>query len=236
MQSVGGPFGLIIAHPDDESMFFTPTILRLVKAGEKVFLLCLSSGDFNGLGHLRKHELVKACALLGIPEAREDISLVEHKLLSDGSKEPWPPEVVVPHVASFVTKHSVKTLLTFDNGGVSGHQDHIAVYSGVVQFLKEGAVAFAGEGSGVGSEKGTTGISVLVLVTTNLLRKYCGLLDLPWSWMSTQASHQGEFFGNFDVGTVWGAMAAHRSQFVWYRRLFIVFSRYAYVNTFVRLG
>ncbi|CAM9310224.1 unnamed protein product [Sphacelaria rigidula] len=30
-------------------------------------------------------------------------------------------------------------------------------------------------------------------------------------------------------------MAAHRSQFVWYRRLFVFFSRYAYVNTFKRI-
>jgi N-acetylglucosaminylphosphatidylinositol deacetylase len=27
------------------------------------------------------------------------------------------------------------------------------------------------------------------------------------------------------------AMAMHASQFVWYRRLFVVFSRYSYTNT-----
>jgi N-acetylglucosaminylphosphatidylinositol deacetylase len=31
------------------------------------------------------------------------------------------------------------------------------------------------------------------------------------------------------------AMSLHRSQWVWYRKLFVVFSRYAYVNSLRRL-
>jgi len=35
----------VIAHPDDECMFFAPTILALTRSGQyDVFLLCLSSG------------------------------------------------------------------------------------------------------------------------------------------------------------------------------------------------
>lgn len=34
----------------------------------------------------------------------------------------------------------------------------------------------------------------------------------------------------FDPLTVWKAMAAHYSQFVWYRRLSVLFSRYTYCN------
>jgi len=37
----------VIAHPDDECMFFAPTILALTRCGQyDVFLLCLSSGEF----------------------------------------------------------------------------------------------------------------------------------------------------------------------------------------------
>jgi N-acetylglucosaminylphosphatidylinositol deacetylase len=32
----------------------------------------------------------------------------------------------------------------------------------------------------------------------------------------------------------WRAMRAHRSQFVWYRRLHVLLSRYTYVNTLWR--
>jgi hypothetical protein len=31
-------------------------------------------------------------------------------------------------------------------------------------------------------------------------------------------------------------MMAHASQFVWYRRLFVIFSRYTYVNTLWEVG
>lgn len=33
----------------------------------------------------------------------------------------------------------------------------------------------------------------------------------------------------------WQAMAIHHSQFVWYRKLFVIFSRYAYMNTLFKL-
>ncbi|TKY59599.1 N-acetylglucosaminyl-phosphatidylinositol de-N-acetylase [Spatholobus suberectus] len=36
---------LVIAHPDDESMFFTPTINFLTSKGHNVHILCLSIGD-----------------------------------------------------------------------------------------------------------------------------------------------------------------------------------------------
>jgi hypothetical protein len=34
----------------------------------------------------------------------------------------------------------------------------------------------------------------------------------------------------FHPTLVWRAMKAHYSQFVWYRKLFVMFSRYSYVN------
>lgn len=37
---------LITAHPDDEAMFFTPSILSLINQGYTVHLLCLSTGTY----------------------------------------------------------------------------------------------------------------------------------------------------------------------------------------------
>lgn len=34
---------LIIAHPDDEAMFFSPILITLIKSC-RIYLLCLSSG------------------------------------------------------------------------------------------------------------------------------------------------------------------------------------------------
>lgn len=35
---------MVIAHPDDESMFFTPTLTALRRRGQRAAVLCLSSG------------------------------------------------------------------------------------------------------------------------------------------------------------------------------------------------
>lgn len=35
---------LVIAHPDDESMFFAPSLLQLIRGGNQVSVLCLSTG------------------------------------------------------------------------------------------------------------------------------------------------------------------------------------------------
>ena len=63
------------------------------------------------------------------------------------------------------------------------------------------------------------------LESTNIVRKYIGVLDIVFSASSRLC------FINFSPGTVYRAMAAHASQFVWYRKLFVVFSRYSSINT-----
>jgi N-acetylglucosaminylphosphatidylinositol deacetylase len=93
---------LLIAHPDDEAMFFAPTVLALTEPllGNHVKILCLSSGmsihrkshrggiltifflqisgDADGLGETRKKELVKSGRLLGLRND-DDVFVVENK-------------------------------------------------------------------------------------------------------------------------------------------------------------
>ena len=57
---------LLTAHPDDECMFFAPTILALQRADIEVFSLCLSTGNADGLGSVRKSELEGSLDILGI--------------------------------------------------------------------------------------------------------------------------------------------------------------------------
>ena len=58
---------LLTAHPDDECMFFGPAILSLRKNGNEVSVLCISSGNADGLGKIRSKELLESCSHLGIP-------------------------------------------------------------------------------------------------------------------------------------------------------------------------
>lgn len=70
---------LVTAHPDDESLFFAPTVISLLshkrnggfKKGAthtEVYSLCLSTGDADGLGKTRQQELVRALDVLGVEE------------------------------------------------------------------------------------------------------------------------------------------------------------------------
>lgn len=59
-------------------MFFAPTLLQLTRPenGNHVKILCLSSGDADGLGETRKKELVQSGLALGL-RSEEDVFVVE---------------------------------------------------------------------------------------------------------------------------------------------------------------
>ena len=75
---------IITSHPDDETMFFGPTILSLCRGksnfqSKNLFLLCMSTGDHKSIGTKRKLELYEACKILGIPE--ENITILRYIVL-----------------------------------------------------------------------------------------------------------------------------------------------------------
>ena len=59
---------LVIAHPDDEAMFFVPAI-KALRETNTLYCLCLSNGNFAGLGKIREKELEKSCKYLAFAEA-----------------------------------------------------------------------------------------------------------------------------------------------------------------------
>ncbi|KAG5176982.1 putative deacetylase LmbE-like domain-containing protein [Tribonema minus] len=207
--------GLVIAHPDDEAMFFGPTLKALGGASPSivVHVLCLSTGNFCGLGKLRHQELLLSCSRFGI--SMDNVEVVNDAALQDGKDECWPAEAVARYVGSFVQRRSIDLLLTFDQHGVSGHPNHIAVCRGVTTLLHTCKARLP---------------PVYVLQSVSLARKYIGVLDVLGTWQSRL--HRCV---SLDPRQIWCAMAAHRSQLVWFRRLFMLFSRYTYVNTYVLL-
>ena len=38
---------ILTAHPDDECMFFTPTILNMRNEGHRLYIACLTKGNMN---------------------------------------------------------------------------------------------------------------------------------------------------------------------------------------------
>ena len=76
---------LLTAHPDDECMFFAPTLLGMHKLAQasqgagkltkkhNLYSLCLSVGDADGLGKIRREELGRSLDVLGITEGHRQV-------------------------------------------------------------------------------------------------------------------------------------------------------------------
>eukprot|EP01095_Lingulamoeba_sp_RSL-Kostka_P013617 TRINITY_DN5682_c0_g2_i1.p1 TRINITY_DN5682_c0_g2~~TRINITY_DN5682_c0_g2_i1.p1 ORF type:complete len:351 (+),score=67.97 TRINITY_DN5682_c0_g2_i1:76-1128(+) len=276
---------LVTAHPDDEAMFFIPSIISLIKDGLTVYLLCLSSGDYDGKGRIRKEELYKSCNILNIPST--NIEIVEHDELPDDPNREWDPQIISSIICKFLSKHKIRKILTFDDKGVSGHKNHISVYKAVKLLIdtqngisnilhqhnnnnndinennnhREDNHQFIGfkqsdeedivieeieddnnnenNDNNIDLEENDNKkiqssycmiqnqtIKAYQLHTTNIIRKYLSILDFPISLFSDFIY----FSPNFIIFS-FKAMNAHHSQFVWYRKLFVLFSRYTFINT-----
>ena len=130
---------------------------------------------------------------------------------------------------------NIDVLVTFDEGGVSSHPNHISLYHGAKAFV-EGIVA--------GKEGWSSPVDLYTLTSVNILRKYTSVMDIYTTLASwkldgdlSDATHPGgllfmsSVYGENAYGTAWKAMTeAHKSQMVWFRYLWISFSRYMLIN------
>ncbi|KAF7593346.1 N-acetylglucosaminyl-phosphatidylinositol de-N-acetylase [Aspergillus hancockii] len=258
---------LLIAHPDDEAMFFAPTVLALTKPelGNHLKILCLSTGDADGLGHIRKKELQKSAVHLGL-RSESDVFIVDDPTrFPDSMSAVWPETEVsallasafAPELSSNASASSsaarkrgssntapvatIDVLLTFDRYGVSNHINHRSLYYGAVHFIR----ALMKDKAGY-----TCPVTLYTLTTTNILRKYIGILDAPVSMArgvvdavvsrlrgaggGPKEDSPARLLFVSSVGewmTAQTAMIkAHQSQMVWFRYGWITFGRYMAVN------
>jgi len=134
---------LLIAHPDDEAMFFAPTVLALTNPdlGNHVKILCLSSGESSssgnerfqrvsrdrgligfcwnvgnadGLGETRKRELVESAMLLGL-RSPADVFIIDDPEFPDSMTTTWPAEGIAGMLSSAFTPSSSTSKSTPSN-------------------------------------------------------------------------------------------------------------------------
>jgi len=227
---------LVTSHPDDESMFFGPSIQTLRRMGAHVHILCLSNGGADGLGSVRTKELEEVRAFLGI----HSLKVVDDLRMKDGFEERWPAEVIELHVEASVRRVAADVVLTFDAQGVSGHPNHIATYRGVLSWMaNEGRSARISLGQQAGKDRSERKsdkpkvIQVWALVSTNIVRKFLMMIDVFATYFLLE--RRNTLVAASNPIKLMRAMSMHRSQWVWYRKLFIMFSRYSYVNTLKQL-
>jgi len=308
---------LVIAHPDDESMFFLPTIQRLRQSGETIWILCLTTGNYDGLGSVRKGEMSRVSALLKI----DKLIHLDVEDIQDHPTKSWSLDAVTDQMEQAlwlaIRGHNKKrgdgetlervVLITFDMYGVSGHINHRDTYLGVrnlvlkqqqkrlqqietsitttnakqpqKRFQKEQQEQQQQQNDVIKKQQSATRLlpplEAWKLETVHFLPiKYLPLLEwgfvllslfrlweptctaLPKQQQSIvhtatsptnptntkENSNKGSsstdknktnllhVYRSVDFLLCWQAMATHHSQFVWYRRLFVIFSCYTFVN------
>jgi N-acetylglucosaminylphosphatidylinositol deacetylase len=112
-------------------------------------------------------------------------------------------------------------VITFDSHGVSGHPNHVALYSAMLDLVKS---------------RRFPNLQVWALESTPLWRKYLGVVDLLLSWLLSYLDPSILYLPSpQSLWFTFAAMRAHWSQLVWYRLLFVISSRYSYVNTLRRI-
>lgn len=214
---------LVIAHPDDEVMFFSPALLqldRLLPDSVRFNFVCLSKGDADHLGETRELELRRSLDLLMSSSERER-QLFQFDY-PDGFNETWAVESVVSTLESHVfIGGRPSLLLTFDAHGVSNHPNHVACYNAVTSLVSKNQHHKA-----------------------LLLDSHNGNYPLKYSafaWELVRMAHQAlfksesadlTFMNSFPQYVLaFAAMSnAHESQLVWFRYGWWSLSRFVFVN------
>ncbi|NXV34123.1 PIGL acetylase, partial [Rissa tridactyla] len=176
------------------------------------------SGNYYHQGEIRKKELEQSCFLLGIPAS--DITVIDHRYLPDNPAVEWDTQLLAAFVLKHIETNSINLVVTFDAGGVSGHANHISLYTA----LRYKCCCFE-----IFTLFPCVGCHVLVLESVNLFRKYTSVLDVLLSCLLPRDA----LFVLTEEETEQArkAMRCHHSQLLWFRHIYMRFSRYMMINS-----
>lgn len=128
------------AHPDDEAIFTGGTIALLARSGVRVIVVIATAGEHGqhhggdtDLGDHRAEETRSACRLLGV----DRIEFLGYE--DSGIAEPGEPmhaaafaladvEEAAAALAAIIHEVDASALVYYDEGGIYGHADHLAVH------------------------------------------------------------------------------------------------------------
>jgi N-acetylglucosaminylphosphatidylinositol deacetylase len=199
---------LLIGHPDDEAMFFAPSVLALTSSqhGNHVRIICLSTGNAVGQGEIRRGELLNSARRLGI-RRDEDVYIADDPRFQDGGENDWRPEDIANFLAqrfaepsglspsnASATSASISVskskptptppeaapdvILTFDPHGISLHPNHCACHTGATHFLRHHFPPST-QKPNQQPPTPTPQPTLYTLTSISLSRKYLSILDAP---------------------------------------------------------
>jgi len=219
--------------------------------------VCLSNGNAEGLGKTRTAEFNRSFDILGVPEARRWI--IDHPQLQDNMTADWDDSVIAKVLEPYVLDLDIDTFLTFDDQGISSHPNHISIHRGLQTLIRN-----LGETPSKQPRRVFTLVSAsLAYKYTCILSVVFSKVDVyGYRWMQFLENHiitvlstwypdlltpavpwhpDGQAMPEFVSGfegylKALEAMQAHESQFVWFRWLYVAFSKYMWVNSWVQLS
>ena len=123
---------LILAHPDDESLGNGGIIAKYAAEGVKTYLVTATRGESGwfgpedenpgpeALGRIREGELRDAAEILGLQE----VNFLDYR---DGELADADSDEVVGKIVTHIRRIRPQVVVTFDQNGLYGHPDHIAI-------------------------------------------------------------------------------------------------------------
>jgi N-acetylglucosaminylphosphatidylinositol deacetylase len=214
-------------------MFFGP-IIRLLsssKLNNKIFVLCMTSGNYYGLGETRKNELMLSCRNLVVDNESVKVELIDdNQNLPDNPIKKWDKQLCHSVIEKFVQSNKIDVLITFDKHGVSSHLNHCFLNQCILDMLKSNNFSSF-----------TTLKHVYFLKTVNVIRKYLFIFDLVPTLFLNSLFDLFNLNNTFspsilavntltDYSICFNSMLKHESQLTWFRYLYIISSRYMFIN------
>ena len=206
---------IIISHPDDEIMFFSPTILALNKLKIPIKILCLSNGNYYGIGNLRTKEFENVSNYLNLKNNK----ILNINELQDNLHLKWDEKIISKIIKNYLNENKdVNYIFTFDENGVTKHPNHISCFKGIEKFINENR-KFVIENN----------IKFFLLESFNVFNQYSLILPFIFFYLGEFGFFKGNFLEEFKI------MKIYESQFNWKRKLHVIFSGYTFLIVLLKL-
>lgn len=238
----------VIGHPDDEVMFFSPSLVEISKKkhNNHVKIVCFSRGDAvdESFGDIRTQELRNSARIIGIDS--EDVIVLEK--FKDGMDQHWSTDDISSSLQQIVGHEQSVVLITFDESGVSEHPNHIALYHGTKSYFEthlrmqnRNYKLFVLKSLNFWEKYSFTVLTCVELFVDLLSKFVFSILNINIniSFFNTYSKHLSiKFYSDLNMLSVsYAAMAyGHYSQMVWFRYGWLVFSRYLTFNHLIQIN
>lgn len=131
---------LLIAHPDDEVVFFSPLLFHLEKHRVRSYVLTVTTGNWDAdagqhsdaLGAARMAEFQRASTFF------PGVTFLTHEEihLDDNPRAYLRTDLIVRLLVRLAAELSLTAIVSFDHKGYTGHKNHVSCFRALEDFKK----------------------------------------------------------------------------------------------------